>query len=377
MTLDLYPLVFLPVAAALRRTDPALEETRGALGFGPWATFARVVLPQIRAGRARREPGGHVRPAGRVRSFEILDFRTFTTEIFTELQVDRLPRRAVPGAGSAGHPGRDRGPRRRSGARQSRCRQATGHRCDWAWALAGPALVALTTLVGSPRPTRRDDGLLVPSPHTTLPASATLLWATFTTRYSAEAAAVATPAAAPVALLAAQRRGRLAAGLERSTYLVQSVPGVVMALSLVFFSVRYALALPDQRAAGPPTRCCSSPWRWYVSGPQRCRPRPGLPRWDAPLGSGPIRAFLRVTLPFIAPGSGRIVLPGFLSSVTELHRHPRPGSDRHPDPGHQFWAYQTNTAYGAAAPYAAMIIVIAACRACSGHWFSSEPGGPR
>ena len=33
MTLDLYPLVYLPVAAALRRTDPALEEPRRPSGW--------------------------------------------------------------------------------------------------------------------------------------------------------------------------------------------------------------------------------------------------------------------------------------------------------------------------------------------------------
>ncbi|HEY2281742.1 MAG TPA: ABC transporter permease subunit, partial [Streptosporangiaceae bacterium] len=48
MTLDLYPLVYLPVAAALRRSDPALEESARALGLGPVATFRRVVLPQVR-----------------------------------------------------------------------------------------------------------------------------------------------------------------------------------------------------------------------------------------------------------------------------------------------------------------------------------------
>ena len=89
MTLDLYPLVFLPVAAALRRTDPALEETSRALGVGPWRTFAKVVLPQIRAavlGGCLLVMLGLLAEFG---AFEILDFRTFTTEIFTELQVDR------------------------------------------------------------------------------------------------------------------------------------------------------------------------------------------------------------------------------------------------------------------------------------------------
>src|SRR5579875_3527089 len=43
-----YPLVYLPVAAALRGMDPALEETARALGRGPWACFFGVVLPQLR-----------------------------------------------------------------------------------------------------------------------------------------------------------------------------------------------------------------------------------------------------------------------------------------------------------------------------------------
>ena len=38
MTLALYPLVYLPVAAALRRTDPALEEVARSLGVRPRST---------------------------------------------------------------------------------------------------------------------------------------------------------------------------------------------------------------------------------------------------------------------------------------------------------------------------------------------------
>ena len=43
-----FPLVYLPVAAALRNMDPALEESARALGCGRVATFMRVVLPQLR-----------------------------------------------------------------------------------------------------------------------------------------------------------------------------------------------------------------------------------------------------------------------------------------------------------------------------------------
>ena len=42
MTLGTYPLVYLPVAAALRRTDPAMEDTAHSLGVGPARTFWRA-----------------------------------------------------------------------------------------------------------------------------------------------------------------------------------------------------------------------------------------------------------------------------------------------------------------------------------------------
>ncbi|MBU3751865.1 MAG: ABC transporter permease subunit, partial [Mycobacterium sp.] len=47
-TLSYFPFVFLPAVAALRRLDPALEESARSLGSSPAAVFARVVLPQLR-----------------------------------------------------------------------------------------------------------------------------------------------------------------------------------------------------------------------------------------------------------------------------------------------------------------------------------------
>lgn len=49
LTLLTYPYVFLPVVARLRQAPASLEESARLLGRGPWATFASVVLPQIRS----------------------------------------------------------------------------------------------------------------------------------------------------------------------------------------------------------------------------------------------------------------------------------------------------------------------------------------
>ena len=66
--LSYYPLVYLPVAATLRRLDPALEEAARRLGRGPWRVFAGVVLPQLRLRDAGRRAARRPAPARRVRA---------------------------------------------------------------------------------------------------------------------------------------------------------------------------------------------------------------------------------------------------------------------------------------------------------------------
>jgi iron(III) transport system permease protein len=60
---------------------------------------------------------------------------------------------------------------------------------------------------------------------------------------SAVAAAVAALAALPVAVLAVRFRGTVAGLIERLTYLGYALPGVVLALALVFFGANYAPAV--------------------------------------------------------------------------------------------------------------------------------------
>ncbi|MEO9180439.1 MAG: ABC transporter permease subunit, partial [Acidimicrobiales bacterium] len=87
MTLAVYPLVYLPVAASLRNADPGLEEVARSLGLGRLQTFFRVTLSQVRSAIF----GGCVLVSlvilAEYGAFEILGFPTFTTEIFTEFQL--------------------------------------------------------------------------------------------------------------------------------------------------------------------------------------------------------------------------------------------------------------------------------------------------
>ena len=87
MTLAVYPLVYLPVAASLRSADPGQEETARSLGLGRVRTFLRVTVAQARGAIL----GGCVLVAlvllAEYGAFEILGYQTFTTEIFSEFQV--------------------------------------------------------------------------------------------------------------------------------------------------------------------------------------------------------------------------------------------------------------------------------------------------
>ena len=84
MTLAVYPLVYLPVAASLRAADPAQEEVARSLGTSRLRTFARITLGQARGAIL----GGCLLVAlvllAEYGAFEILGYQTFTTEIFTE-----------------------------------------------------------------------------------------------------------------------------------------------------------------------------------------------------------------------------------------------------------------------------------------------------
>ena len=63
-----------------------------------------------------------------------------------------------------------------------------------------------------------------------------------TALYSGAAAALATLMALPVALLAVRHPDRAGRLLERSTYLVLAMPGLVIALALSYFTERYPTA---------------------------------------------------------------------------------------------------------------------------------------
>ena len=169
-------------------------------------------------------------------AFEILAYRTFTTEIFTEFQVFNVPTACalslvlvalgiVVLGGDLLARGKARlGPYRpsrsadRSSSRLGRAKipVLVGVRRRWSALLS--AFPSARASIGSSREVlNRSTGvsLFAAGWHTAL--------------YSGVAAALATLMALPVALLALRHSNRVGRILERSTYLVLAIPGVVIA----------------------------------------------------------------------------------------------------------------------------------------------------
>ncbi|NBX21838.1 MAG: iron ABC transporter permease, partial [Betaproteobacteria bacterium] len=81
-----FPFVYLPIAAALRRLDPAMEDAASSLGYGPWSVFVKVVLPQLRLAiwGGALLVGLHL--LAEYGLFVTIRFDTFTTAIVDQFQ---------------------------------------------------------------------------------------------------------------------------------------------------------------------------------------------------------------------------------------------------------------------------------------------------
>jgi iron(III) transport system permease protein len=386
LTLGLYPLVYLPVAASFRRVDPAQEEVARSLGHGPLRTFWSVTLRQARLAIA----GGCLLVAlyllAEYGAFSILRYQTFTTVIFSEFQqgfdtpaaaalslvVVALGLVVLGGEAVASRAGRQ-------GMPQARPRVVTRTLLGRA---SVPVSAALGMLVGVAVgvPAAMIGYWMTSGQRTTLPAASSLAQAAFhTALYSASAAAIATVAAVPVAVLAVRHRGRLSIFFERSGLLVEALPGLVVALALVFFVVRYARFLygsaPLLVAA---YGVMFFPLALVAVRASVARVPPALEEVGRSLGRRPAAVLARVTLPLVLPGLLAAFFLVFLTAATEL-----PATLVLVPPGvqtlaTQFWAYTGQFSYGAAAPFAAAMLGVALVPTyLLGRWFDRLPSDTR
>ncbi|MCA1691082.1 MAG: ABC transporter permease subunit, partial [Actinobacteria bacterium] len=164
----------------------------------------------------------------------------------------------------------------------------------------------------------------------------------------------------PAALVAARYRSRMAAVVERSAYLAHALPGIVIALSLVFFSVRlgplyqrlpvlvfayFVLFLP---------LAVSAVYASAVQAPVV------LDEVARSLGRRPLSVFRTVTVPLLTPGVAAGAALVFLTCMKELPATLLLGPTGFDTLATRVWSSTSAGAYGEAALPAFLLVAVAA-----------------
>ncbi len=248
VTLISYPYVFLTVRGALLRLDPAMGEAARSLGYGTLRTFWHVTLPLLRPAIA----GGALLAALYALSdfggVALMRYETFTAAIFTQYEssVDRQVAAAlslflvVLAAALLLLEGFTRSLRGRFHRGSSTAARAQRPIDIGGWRWPAFTFTLMPALVGLAVPLIILSWWLVrglANGEELVP-----LWGPLRSSlyFSLLAAAVTAAAAIPVAVLAVRYRSPFSRAIELVTYIGFGLPGIVVALAVVFFGVNVA-----------------------------------------------------------------------------------------------------------------------------------------
>ncbi len=364
-----YPYVLLPVAAALRTTDPAIEEVARSLGRSPFAAFQNNNSPQAMPAAAAGSllVGLYVlSDFGAVSLFRV---DAFTRVIFASYRAS-FDRTSAAVLASilvilalilvfAERKVRGKSLQYRSASGTQRMAVLTqlttrGRLLGWGFvttviaiAIVVPVASLLIRLVEG---SRRQLDVMELFQATVSSAGA-----------AAGGAVIAVALALPIGLLTARYRSKWSTGTESAAFAGHALPGVVIGLSLVFLTINaipvlyqtlftlafaYAVLFLPKSIGATRTSVAAVP--------------PILEHTARTLGRNPFSAWTNTTLRLAWPG---IAAGGLLVLLTAMKELPatlmlRPtGFDTLAT---ELWSRTEIAAYGAAAPYALALIALAA-----------------
>lgn len=366
ITLSYYPLVYLPVVASLRGLDPALEEAAWSLGHGRWRTFTRVVLPQLRPALLGGMLLVGLHLLAEFGALALLRFPTFTTAIYDQYGSTFNGSAATAMAGVlvllclfllVGDL-RLRGHQRYVRLGQGTARVAQPVRLGrLRWPLLGAVGLLVGLSVGVPAYALLR--WLVVGASTEFPLGELLAATGTTLSLAAAGAAVTTVAAVPVVWLAVRHRNRVTTLVERSTYTANALPGIVVGLALVVASLRLVPWIYQTTVLLLLAYAILFMPRAVVSVRAGMEQAPVvLDDVARSLGTGPVATARRVTLPLIAPSLGAGAALVFLAISTELTATLMLSPIGTHTLATEFWSASSELRYGAAAPYALLLVAI-------------------
>lgn len=366
LSLSKYPLVYLPVAASLRNADPAFEDVARSLGCRPWKAFATALLPQLipAVGGGALLVATHM--LAEFGALALLGVQTFTTAIFESYELQFSSATAAMqslvlialSAPLIWAEIRLRGKKQVARVGKGSARTARlvilGH---YQWIIWSAFILLLMLGLGVPfimlgywLITGASLGLgyeyLLPAIQGTLTLAAS---GAFTTSLIA----------IPLVLLAVRHRGKLALWAERLPYIVHGLPGVVVALALVFLTIRLipwayqtlAVVLIAYAILFLPLAQSSLRASIELLPNQ-------LENVGRSLGKSPFYVFITVILPNIAPGIGAALALMMLEMARELTATLMLAPTGTVTLATQVWKHTSDGEFAAAAPFAALLVVI-------------------
>ncbi|MDX2820422.1 iron ABC transporter permease [Streptomyces ipomoeae] len=379
LTLVSYPYVFLPVAAALASADPAQEEVARSLGSGPWRTFITVTLRQVQPAVGAGALLVALYVLSDFGAVSVLRTDVLTRAIFTSISLgfdrtgalvlatvlvaltvlivsgEQLTRRRAARYARLGGAGRPPVLLRLGSLR-------------WPAAFGLVGTVALTLGIPAASLARWfGEGVSRPG---TLTGLATAAGNSLTV--SAAGAGLTLLLALPLGLLGARAPGPAAVVLDRLAYLSHALPGLVIGLSLVFFGINVAYPLYQSVwLLALAYAALFLPLAVAAVGTAAQQAPPALEEVARSLGRRRSHVLCTVTLPLAVPGIGAGAVLVFLTCMKELPATLllRPtGMDTLAT---ELWTQTSVSAYAAAAPYAALLVLLAAVPTW---WLSARTG---
>jgi iron(III) transport system permease protein len=367
-----YPIVFLLVAVSLRGLDPALEETARSLGLNGIQTFFRVVLPQLRPALLGGALLVVLDTVVEFDAFVALKFQGFSADVYAQYRLGFSASGAAALSlvsiaicvlllfGEARLRGNDNYTRVSHGARRIPVPYELGR--GRIPVLLGLAAVAAIS-VGIPIATlidwfsRSSDAAWASARGNLqylLPATVTSL------ELGVAAALVAVLIALPVALAAVRYRGPLVTVSERATYLAFALPDLVGAVALAYAASHRARLLYGSFALLVFAEAVLFvPFAVVALRATLGQLEGSLEESARALGSGALSSFRRVTIPLARPGLVAAAVLIFALTLGDLSTAQvlLPLSSN--TLGTEFNANSSTVAFAAAAPFAAVLILLA------------------
>ena len=326
ITLLSFPYTMLSVRAGLWGQDPALDEMSRSLGNGQWKTLWRVTLPQMRPSIAAGSLLVALYTLSDFGAVSLLRYETFTWAIY--LQYETAFNRALAAALSlvmigaalslvvleAQARGRSRYYRAATGAARPVSLVQLG---KWRWPAFGFAAGVTALSLGSPLALLTFwavRGIAAGEP-------VQLLWSNALNSVYASGlgAVVAVAAAVPVVLFTLRFPGRLSWIVERLAYTGFALPGIAVALALIFFGARFATPLYQTLALLVFAYVVLFfPQALGALRSTYVQVSPRLSEAALSLGHRPLSIMVRISLPLMVPGmlaGGALV---FLTAMKEL-----------------------------------------------------------